>query len=290
MRIAAAGSRPLSLDLARGEPLTVHNPRRSRRMFDWILGDSPDPLPVTAEDGLILFTHDGQRIALRPISTDFFTFGEVFVRDVYQINAMQAPLSNIVDIGANVGLFAIRVAAIADRVIAVEPVEDNLKVARKNVALSKMEDKITLHQHAVTGESRQTVRIFLSNRNHGGHSVCQEHAAQWGATSHGSVPAISLSDLFDRHGLQRCSLLKCDVEGSEFEIFRTAGRELLGRIDKILMEVHFTTGDWNSEQFNALVGKLGAAGFSVRHEPVLDHRGKLKPVVMLFATNGEASA
>ena len=55
------------------------------------------------------------------------------------------------------------------------------------------------------------------------------------------------------------------------------------------MEVHLTAADWRERQFEAVRSKLLDCGFSVVHEPVHDERRRLKPVIMLFATNPRAS-
>ena len=74
LRIAAAARRPLTLKLVDGRTLRVDSARRARPVFDWLLDEAADPLPVTEEDGLVIFRHEGTPIALRPIETDFFTF------------------------------------------------------------------------------------------------------------------------------------------------------------------------------------------------------------------------
>lgn len=285
VQTAAARQQRVSLRLVEGSLLDVHDLRKSRRTFNWLLKESHDPLPVTTENGLVLFRHQGLRIALRPISTDFFTFEEVVVRDVYRINQLEEPLSDVIDIGANVGLFAIRIAPIARRVICVEPVEENISIAKRNAVLARVESKIHFHNCAITDNSGQTVRLYLSADNYGGHSVSQDHAAQWGQTACQEVPTISLADLFDREGVRRCSLLKCDAEGSEFSIIRAASSQILSRIGRIAMEVHLTTSSWGENEFHRLTAKLRDAGFSIEHEPLHDRNGNLNHSIMLFATN-----
>jgi FkbM family methyltransferase len=284
LQIAAARRRPLTLELVQGGSLSVPDVRQCRGMFNWLLEGPTDPLPITVEKGLVAFNYQHLRIALRPSSEDFYVLKEIFLDDVYGINTLKGPLGTVVDLGGNVGLFALRVAPIAARVICVEPVAANLQIASQNVRRSGAHHKVTLCKCAVTGESGKTARIFLSAGNTGGHSVRREHAARWEAAGYEDVPSVSLAELFEREGVQRCSLLKCDVEGSEFEIFRSAPPEILARIDRIAMEVHLTGADWNLEKLGALREGLEAAGFRVTHEAVRDRRRRLKPAVMLFAS------
>jgi FkbM family methyltransferase len=176
----------------------------------------------------------------------------------------------------------------AKRVISVEPVEANLRVARHNVSLAALKHKVALRRFAVAPRPRDHIRLFFSQGNYGGHSISAEHAAQWGAAGYEDVPAIALGELFDREQIGRCSLLKCDIEGSEFAIVDAAPPELLARIDRIIMEVHLTAAEWRERQFEAVRRKLLDCGFSVVHEPIHDRRGRLKRVIMLSATNGRA--
>ena len=178
VNIAAGAMQPLLLHLRRGGTLRVENPRGAREFFEWILRESSDPLPVDAEDDLVVFKHDAHRVAIRPLDSDYFTFTELFLRDAYGLNAMQLPLGDVIDLGANIGLFAVRIAPMAKRVISVEPVEANLRVARRNISLAALEDRVILRRYAVTPQPRDRTRLFLSQGNHGGHSISAEHAAQ----------------------------------------------------------------------------------------------------------------
>ena len=138
-----------------------------------------------------------------------------------------------------------RAAPQADRVIAVEPAAANFELARLNCGQSAWGQRIVLHKTAVAARSG-SLRLYLSEGNRGGHSLCRDHAARWLAAGWEDVPAVSLGELFRREGIERCALLKCDVEGAEFEIFESVPADVLARIDRILMEVHLTTERWNT--------------------------------------------
>ncbi len=268
----------------------MDNPRQARSLLAWVLDRANGPHPLGAEDDLMLLGFGAHRLALRPQDTDFFTFSEIFLRDTYGLNLLPSSLGDVVDLGGNIGLFAVRVAERARRVISVEPVEDNLRIARRNLALAGVVDKIALQHYAISHLPQVQVRIYRSSGNHGGHSVSAEHAAQWGLDGFEDVPAITLAELFDREKIVRCGLLKCDIEGAEFALVETAPDGILARIDRIAMEVHLTTSLWQRSQLEALQSKLRRSGFSVSHEPLQDERGRPRQVVMLSATNIRESA
>ena len=136
----------------------------------------------------------------------------------------------------------------------------------------------------MAGDSRRTVRIFSSHGNSGGHSVFAEHAAQWGGVDYEDVPAITLSELFAQEGIDRCSLLKCDVEGAEFDVIANTPLALLSSIDRILMEVHLNVIDWDLRRLGDFTGRLTAAGFQVEHDSLTGRWGRRKRGIMLWAT------
>ena len=279
--LTASGSpEPVSLGLSSGDTLHIPKIRNARRLLRWLLDEVENPWPITADENLIFFTHGHRTIAIRPIDTDFYTFQEVILRDGYGISQLTEPLGTVVDIGTNIGLFSLCVAPLAERLICVEPVDENLQIARRNIELANMSDKAAFHNCAIA-DKPGSLRLFLSDHNHGGHSVSANHTAQWGSTKEVAVPAITLEQLFDRENIERCSLLKCDVEGAEFEIFAAAPVELLARVDRILMEVHLTGSDWNEEVFQNLADKLREAGHKVQHEPLHDAKGNLRKTILL---------
>jgi hypothetical protein len=103
-----------------------------------------------------------------------------------------------------------------------------------------------------------------------------------GALSTESVDGFSLSDLFAVCGIESCDFLKVDIEGSEFEIFLTASRATLQRIEKIAMEYH-EKGCGEGWQ---LVEVFKAAGFQVKQTPELNSdRGMIYATRSIKSTN-----
>jgi FkbM family methyltransferase len=287
---SAALRLPLTLELRNGGTLEVSSAYGCRRMFDLLLNELPDPFPVTVADGLVEFQYDGDRFALRPNYADFTVFKEVIVRDNYQLGAFPYPLGTVVDLGANIGLFTLKMATDADRVVSVEPVRENYEMAQRMLHRADLAHKVTLLKAVIGGEAKGTVRIYASDNNSGGHSVFHEHAAQWGDTRYEDVPCMSLADLFEREGIQGCSLLKCDVEGAEFDIIAAAPLELLASIDRILMEVHLNVINWDRQRLSEFLKRLTAAGFHIEHDSLVGRWGRRKRGMMLSAIHQRATA
>lgn len=235
----------------------------------------------------MVFSHQGDRFSLRANGADFLVFKEIFADDIYRIGSLDTYLGTVIDIGATVGLFTLRVAPYAERVISVEPISGNLSAFRKSLERTDSSGKITLHHRAVGGQSGKTVRIFLSDGNHAGNSIHQEHAAIWGTSRHEDVTTISLSDLFVQEKVNHCHILKCDVEGAEYDIFLNTPIDVLRKIDLILLEAHFTDPDKDRRQFERLCLHFTGAGFNINHEPLENNRRYLKSAIMVYADRAE---
>lgn len=76
---------------------------------------------------------DGHRLYVRGGQTDFHVFNRIFVRDEYRLAVQSGALwEAVIDIGANVGIFACRAANLADRVICYEPSPANVAQLERN--------------------------------------------------------------------------------------------------------------------------------------------------------------
>ena len=281
--LSRARSNPARLHLIDGEVLALPNVREAREMFTWICGGNHSWRIDNIHDDLVELDNGEYRVALPVSGESFFAFSEVFLTDVYRLAKIQRPLGTVVDLGANIGLFASRVAPIANRVICVEPIVDNLEIAKSNVHRTEFGDKVSFHHLAIAGRSGQTAKIYLSRSNRGGHSISAEHVHWWGENGHQEVATISLADLFEQEAIEECSLLKCDIEGAEFDVIANSPPEILARIEQIVMEVHLTTAEWGMDALQQLVENLSSAGFRIEHEPVPEFAEGQMPVIMLYA-------
>jgi FkbM family methyltransferase len=148
------------------------------------------------------------------------------------------PTDTVVDIGANIGCFAVfaGVAARRGRVFAYEPDRDNHALAVRNAALNGLSHVVVEHA-AVSGEPG-TLRLFQGNEN-------SLHTVVAGRNDHQAegeeVRAVTLQQIFDQHNITRCDFLKMNCEGAEYEILYRTPPEYLNRIDRIALEYHAKT-------------------------------------------------
>jgi FkbM family methyltransferase len=194
---------------------------------------------------------------------------EHFVRDVVSIEEYSPAGYEIekdavvIDIGGNVGAFAVYAASKArgGRVVVLEPVRESLQLLTDNVALNGL-DNVAIRQAAVVAE-RKPVQIFLSDYGSGGHSVVdalvQPHARSE------EIEGLTLSDVFQEFGLTQCDLLKMDCEGAEFQILQGLQAETARQVRRIVMEYHTFPGRDKHEQACELIDQLIKLGFTIDH-------------------------
>lgn len=155
--------------------------------------------------------------------------------------------------------------------ISYEPFAGNFARLRANVGARKNIEPV---RAAVAGRSG-ALRLYhpRSERLSGVYST---HADFGERSDHMSetydeVPAVSLAELFERHAIERCDLLKIDVEGAEYDILYSAPRELLGRVERIHGEYHDVERDDPRSRIERFTAFLEDAGYEVDVKP---HRRK----------------
>jgi FkbM family methyltransferase len=180
------------------------------------------------------------------------TVNGIFGRDEYRLNGM-APgsLDTVVDIGANIGLFSIRAAPLARRVVALEPLPDHFALLQENLRDPRFRHVVAVPK-ALSGRSGP-LDLWVSP-NPGGHSILPDVAK---GTSAIRVDAVTFRDLFADHSIDRCDLLKIDCEGAEYESLAAMPDELWPCIRRIHMEFHQGPPGWSGETLAALLRERG---------------------------------
>ncbi len=118
------------------------------------------------------------------------------------------------------------------RIYSYEPHPSNQELFRSNVVRWNGVTGIELCPEAVTG-CGGAVELTGNPLNSGGytaHSTTQQHCRASG------IASLTLDQIFERHGIERCVLLKIDCEGAEYDILgKTTAWQ---RIDHLRGEFH----------------------------------------------------
>jgi FkbM family methyltransferase len=161
----------------------------------------------------------------------------------------------VVDIGANVGVFAMLAASRGARVICYEPTPETHHRLQANTATLSVE----CVNAGVVGRSEGTALLFAHRDRHTRNTFRPGGSDGPAESFHRpiDVPVVSIAEALT----EPCDLLKLDCEGCEFEIFETAG-DSLRNAARVIAELDGGAGDVDKAAAN-----VRAAGFAVEvHE------------------------
>lgn len=192
---------------------------------------------------------DGHCIPVQDFMT-LYIYKEIFVDRCYDLTLdKSAPV--IVDIGANSGLFALRMKQLypSAKISCYEPFPPNFAQLQHTIAINKLKS-VTACQKAL-GARRGTAKLYIHKRNMGGHSF---YATEALSTDCVDVEVVDLQYVLDELQ-QEVDILKIDCEGAEFDILMNLTSAEAGKIRQIIVE---TTSDlYNVDELNAQMVSFG---------------------------------
>jgi len=140
--------------------------------------------------------------------------------------------STVIDVGANVGLVTIPLALATARVIAVEPLPQNIEQLRGNVRRNDLTNVVVVEAAAGAADGTAVLHSAADPAFGSLHEVVKYRAA-----GDLEVTLRSLDSLWEELGRPVVGLVKIDVEGAEVEVLE-GGRELLSACGPaVLVEV-----------------------------------------------------
>lgn len=170
------------------------------------------------------------------------------------------PGARVVDLGANIGWFAVQAVLAGAEVHAFEAVPGIAEVARRNVerAMAVSNGKGVVHACAAGAEKGQA-EIALAGENRGDNRVFDENAPQdMGAVESLKIDVVAVDDLVE--GPIR--VLKIDTQGSEWLALQGAKR-LLASSPKLALLMEFWPYALRGAEPMELLDLLDRAGFSI---------------------------
>ncbi len=167
----------------------------------------------------------------------------------------------VVDVGANIGVFALWAERLGAEVVAYEPEPRTFASLVANVAGRR----ISPVQAALVGRAAPTARLYLSAVDSTRNSVVgKEIESGEPLRDFVDVPTVTLADVVG----SGCDLLKLDCEGTEFEVLLGATDETLRRAQRIVLEYHRVAGSPE-----VIVDRLETAGMKVDVLAAIDSVG-----------------
>lgn len=157
--------------------------------------------------------------------------GQYEATELDLLESILEPGMVVVDVGANNGAYTCissQHVGPDGRVIAIEPVAENLDLLQQSVALNQACTQNVTIIAAAAGADDGTIRIHLDDGNSGTHSV-GGNGERWQ-----DVPMRPISDIVHDEQLEFLDVMKIDVEGFEPQVLEGA-REALRRFTPTLL-------------------------------------------------------
>lgn len=225
-------------------------------------------LPWRRRNQLDLIT--GESFISAPDSSLLLMFDEIWITRRYLPAAWgKRDRPTVVDVGANVGVFAIWARRVlkSDRLIVIEPSPRTVGTLRQNLARNGV-SSVSVMQVAVAGR-RGTSTLYRRGRS-SLNTLFQRDRYGSRFEPDAEVSLVTLDDVLHECRLDRCDLLKLDCEGAEYEILFGASDESLARIDHIVGEYHEGMTPYGRTDLQAF---LEGHGFDVTCFPPDDEEG-----------------
>lgn len=206
------------------------------------LGAKHDPSRVYA-----LRTRLG-KVHLRDNFGDVTNLPGLLVENTYRVSKLARP-GEILDVGANIGLFAKWIAHHNPerRLHCFEPLPSNASMVRLNCPAA------VVNQVGV-GSARGKVQVGVDE-----HGVMASSVAQSWALKPIEFEVIPLDEYAAQHKIAEVAFFKLDTEGMELDVLAGA-QQLLTRTHLVAMETH------GEERHRASIERLREAGFTIDAE------------------------
>ncbi|MCX6818582.1 MAG: FkbM family methyltransferase [Candidatus Aenigmarchaeota archaeon] len=188
---------------------------------------------ISKKKQLIYKLWNGTQFLIRTGTSDILTLGEIYIRKIYEDKKIKEN-STIIDLGAHIGFFSVWYAKKSNniRVYSYEPSEENFKLLQKNIKINKLEKNVNAFKFAVSGK-KGFVKFFLT-----GNEATNTLYGDPKKTKIVKVKSTTLKEIFKVNNIKTCDLLKVDIEGAEYELFRRTPKEILNKIKIINIEYH----------------------------------------------------
>jgi FkbM family methyltransferase len=197
----------------------------------------------------VVFCRSGRRKLLKfQVDTQSMSdliLDEVFTAQVYfpaidrRTNFEIKRTDVVIDIGANVGLFAACAAnQTKGKVFCFEPSRANFAGLERHRRINRLNNMILINKGI--SDRTESIKLYLHDNNCGAHSVIldKNDGLSFDETRSEEIDCISLKEAFDQYDINKCDFLKIDCEGAEGKILNALPAEYFKRIQRIALEYH----------------------------------------------------
>jgi FkbM family methyltransferase len=190
-----------------------------------------------------------------------YTAIDVFALDAYECEWELEDDPIVIDIGANIGAWVLRLAEQHPQVTGVcyEPDPAAASYLTRNLEVNGLAARVGVRSEAVSDQTG-TALLHQAEPGDGTSSLRSvSHVSHFQRETR--VPTVSFSDAIE-HVTGDVSLLKIDCEGAEYDIVKSSPPDAWQRVKRIVVEYHPAP----PEKVEALRARLTELGFSVIKE------------------------
>ena len=216
----------------------------------------------------IEFYHDGKLLKIEELKVDhkknglkfaadltdspYLNYYEFFIREIYNFVDF-SNTSQVIDIGANIGLFSRYCKSKGvNKIISYEPTDK----AFKYLELNKFDGQI-LHKKAVSKENG-SLKLYKAKNNSGISSIkLHDWMKDFGEIEEENVPCVTLEEALGDLNEYSRTMVKMDIEGAEYGAFESLSDNKLSLVDQWLLEFH---GNDNG-QLDKILNRFSKNGF-----------------------------
>jgi len=182
---------------------------------------------------------------LRRGTIDFNVIQATTVDDNYNLKRMPFNDGDVaLDLGAYMGGVSLLLASLASinknlTIHAYEPIPENFKLLNRNAKLNGFSN-IFAHQLAIS-HKKGKMKIYYTDADTESGRVHHFTGGPTPGKTYVEVATTTLEGIFSEHGIERCKLIKTNIEGNEANILKGCPDDVLKRIDYIVGQHHDVT-------------------------------------------------
>lgn len=207
------------------------------------------PIDVHLDGGIRLRLEESEEVKI---------LWNIFVRRCYP---MAGDESIVLDLGGNIGLFSLYAAREAPRarIFTAEPIPSTFERLQQHLRWNALLGRVTALNYGIAGTecdrfiAREAVPLGQKRLLSGPDD---------NTAADTRVSCRTLASLMAEHRLETVDLAKIDIEGSEFEALLATPPEILGRIQRIALELHNNTTA-KGYRPDELLNHLKESGFEI---------------------------
>ena len=201
----------------------------------------------------------------RGLSRTLFLFGKREIDHYKMLQGILEPGMQILDVGANIGYYAIMESIVigsSGRVTAIEPMLPNIQMLKRNIELNGASNINVMH--AAISATTGTGQMYMSSHSNLHTFHKDGTASDYLDSTPVEVPTMTLRDTVARVGT-RVDLIRMDVEGHEVEILGQLIELVREEVTmpRVIFETHLSRYTPEND-FEPVLRSLFALGYGVR--------------------------